>query len=107
MFTIGLGESPKTSYSQLNYGANSLILRYIKEATGKEAAISIEDIDLFKRSIEPSDRYQKLGVLLAQFPPSFKNDSHGHFILKAVIKTFGPYRLAVELRHRSWRTMKT
>jgi uncharacterized protein YecE (DUF72 family) len=44
----------------------------------------------------------KLGALLAQFPPSFKNDNYGQQILLAVIRTFGSYRLAVELRHRSW-----
>jgi uncharacterized protein YecE (DUF72 family) len=40
--------------------------------------------------------------LLAQFPPSFKNDEYGQQILKAVVKAFGQYPLAVELRHRSW-----
>ncbi len=73
-----------------------------KEATGKEAVISQKDVDLFKHSIEPLARYGKLGALLAQFPPSFKNDSFGRQILSAVIKTFNEYRLAVELRHRSW-----
>jgi uncharacterized protein YecE (DUF72 family) len=73
-----------------------------KEATGEEALISQEDIDTFKRSLEPLIRYRKLGALLAQFPPSFVNDSFGQQILSAVMKTFGEYRLAVELRHRSW-----
>jgi len=73
-----------------------------KEATGEEAAISLQDVDVFKSSIEPLVRYGKLGALLAQFPPSFKNDNHGKQILIAVIKTFGQYRLAVELRHHSW-----
>ena len=73
-----------------------------KEATGQEAVISQEDVDLFKHSIEPLARYGKLGALLAQFPPSFKNDGFGQQILGAVIKTFNEYRLAVELRHRSW-----
>jgi len=73
-----------------------------KEATGEEALISQEDVDTFKRSLEPLIRYKKLGALLAQFPPSFVNDSFGQQVLSAVIKTFGEYRLAVELRHRSW-----
>lgn len=47
-------------------------------------------------------RSGKLGALLAQFPPSFKNDTYGRQILNAVINTFGQYRLAVELRNRSW-----
>ncbi len=73
-----------------------------REATGEEAVISQSDVDVFNRSIEPLAKYEKLGALLAQFPPSFKNDGHGQQILGAVIKTFGHYRLAVELRHRSW-----
>jgi uncharacterized protein YecE (DUF72 family) len=73
-----------------------------EEATSEAAAISQGDVDLFKKSIEPLARYGKLGALLAQFPPSFKNDSLGQQILGAVIKTFNEYRLAVELRHRSW-----
>jgi len=76
--------------------------KMFKEATGQEAAISMEDVDQFKHSIEPLAQAGKLGALLAQFPPSFKNDGHGRQILAAVIKAFGQYHLAVELRHRSW-----
>jgi uncharacterized protein YecE (DUF72 family) len=73
-----------------------------EEFTREEAVISQEDIDLFKSSIEPLVNSGKLGALLAQFPPSFKNDTYGRQILNAVIKTFGHYGLAIELRHRSW-----
>ena len=73
-----------------------------QQSTGKDAAISQEDVNLFKRSIEPLAGYGKLGALLAQFPPSFKNDRDGRQVLEAVIQTFGHYNLAVELRHRSW-----
>ena len=76
--------------------------RMYREATGEEAVISQKDVDIFKQSLESLARSGKLGALLAQFPPSFKNDSYGQHILGAVIKTFGQYRLAVELRHRSW-----
>jgi uncharacterized protein YecE (DUF72 family) len=73
-----------------------------KEATGRDAVISQEDIDFFRRSIAPLAEKSKLGALLAQFPPSFKNDDFGRQILGAVTRTFGEYRVAVELRHRSW-----
>jgi uncharacterized protein YecE (DUF72 family) len=73
-----------------------------EEATGEVAAISQDDVDLFKRSLEPLARHGKLGALLAQFPPSFKNDGFGQKIIEAVARTFKEYRLAVELRHRSW-----
>jgi uncharacterized protein YecE (DUF72 family) len=72
------------------------------EATGEAAAISQRDVDIFRRSLEPLARAGKLGALLAQFPPSFKNDSYGQQIIGALGKTFGQYQLAVELRHRSW-----
>jgi uncharacterized protein YecE (DUF72 family) len=73
-----------------------------REATGEEAAISQQDVDIFHRSLEPLVKSGKLGALLAQFPPSFKNDDHGQQIIGAVVRTFGQYPLAVELRHRSW-----
>jgi uncharacterized protein YecE (DUF72 family) len=73
-----------------------------REATGEAAAISLQDVDVFRRSLEPLARAGKLGALLAQFPPSFKNDDYGQQILGALAQTFGQYKLAVELRHRSW-----
>lgn len=76
--------------------------RMFKEATGQDAAISQADVDLFRNSIEPLAKYGKLGALLAQFPPSFKNDGFGRQVLEAVSRIFGEYRLAVELRHHSW-----
>ena len=76
--------------------------RMYEAATGEAAAISQRDVDLFRHSLEPLYKSGKLGALLAQFPPSFRNDRHGQQILSAVTRTFGQYRLAVELRHRSW-----
>jgi uncharacterized protein YecE (DUF72 family) len=73
-----------------------------EKATGQEAVISQEDVDIFKRSIDPLLKSDKLGALLAQFPPSFRNDSFGQRVLTALSRLFGQYRLAVELRHRSW-----
>jgi len=76
--------------------------KMFKEATGEEAVIAQSDIDRFKKCLEPLAKYGKLGALLAQFPPSFKNDDYGKQILGAMAKAFGGYKLAVELRHRSW-----
>ncbi len=73
-----------------------------KEATGKEARISAEDVWIFTESLNPLVKANKLGALLAQFPPSLINDSRGKKILAAVVHIFKSYRLAVELRHRSW-----
>jgi uncharacterized protein YecE (DUF72 family) len=74
-----------------------------KEAMGvDEVVVSQADVDLFRHSIEPLARKNKLGVLLAQFPPSFTNNAGNKNILEAISKAFKEYRLAVELRHRSW-----
>jgi len=73
-----------------------------EEATGRDAVISQQDVDIFSKSLEPLAKSQKLGALLAQFPPSFKNDGYGQQIIGALAKTFGHYPLALELRHRSW-----
>lgn len=73
-----------------------------EEATGEAAVISRDDVELFQKGIEPLVQSGKLGALLAQFPPSFKNDNSGKQILNAVIKSFNAYPVAVELRHRSW-----
>jgi uncharacterized protein YecE (DUF72 family) len=73
-----------------------------QEATGEAAVISPQDVEIFNRSLEPLVRARKLGALLAQFPPSFKNDDYGRQVIGALARTFGQYPLAVELRHRSW-----
>lgn len=76
--------------------------KMFEQATGEVAAVSAADIDLFKAGIEPLASSEKMGALLAQFPPSFINDDSGRQRLGAIIKTFGEYHLAVELRHKSW-----
>jgi uncharacterized protein YecE (DUF72 family) len=73
-----------------------------REVTAEAASISSADVELFKRGIEPLVRSGKMGALLAQFPPSFVDDNYGKQILRATINAFGEYRLAVELRHKSW-----
>jgi len=73
-----------------------------REATGEEAIIDQSDIDLFQKCLEPLMKYDKLGALLAQFPPSFKNDAYGQQVLGAIARAFNECRIAVELRHRSW-----
>jgi uncharacterized protein YecE (DUF72 family) len=73
-----------------------------REATGEDAVIAAADVDLFRRSLEVLAGAGKLGALLAQFPPSFRNDDDGRRVLAAVAGAFGEYPLAVELRHRSW-----
>src|SRR5215212_5981328 len=60
------------------------------------------DIDAFRRGIDPLASTGRLGALLAQFPPSFKDTSASRDYLVGLLRAFAGYPLAVELRHRSW-----
>ena len=74
-----------------------------KAATGHErVAIEQTDIDQFLAGLEPLASAGKLGVLLAQFPPSFTCDATAHDYLGRMMQAFRDCPLAVELRHRSW-----
>jgi uncharacterized protein YecE (DUF72 family) len=60
------------------------------------------DIDEFRRGIDPLAAAGKLGALLAQFPPSFKDSPASRDYLVGLLTAFTGYQVAVELRHRSW-----
>src|SRR5439155_4846325 len=44
----------------------------------------------------------KLGALLAQFPPSFKDTPAAREYVTDLLRAFHDFPIAVELRHRSW-----
>src|SRR5439155_18660249 len=60
------------------------------------------DLDEFRRGIEPLAASGKLGALLAQFPPSFKDMPASRDYLAALLRSLNGYEVAVELRHRTW-----
>jgi uncharacterized protein YecE (DUF72 family) len=60
------------------------------------------DLDDFRRGIDPLASAGKLGALLAQFPPSFKDSPASRDYLLWLLHAFVDYRVAVELRHSSW-----
>jgi uncharacterized protein YecE (DUF72 family) len=60
------------------------------------------DCDEFRRGIEPLARAGKLGAVLAQFPPSFKDTPASREYLRGLLHAFADYRVAVELRHGTW-----
>ncbi len=60
------------------------------------------DLDEFRRGIEPLASSGKLGALLAQFPPSFKDAPASREYLAGLLRAFSGHPVAVELRHRSW-----
>ena len=60
------------------------------------------DLDEFRRGIDPLASAGKLGALLAQFPPSFKNDEASRDYVAWLLRAFSGYSVAVELRHATW-----
>src|SRR5205814_3719886 len=60
------------------------------------------DLDQFRRGIDPLADAGKLGALLAQFPPSFKETPASRDYLASLLAALAGYPVAVELRHRSW-----
>ena len=76
-------------------------LKLFQQFTHKRE-VTQEDVDVFKRGIDPLADADKLGALLCQFPASFKRDDASVEYLTWLLKTFVDYRCAVELRHRSW-----
>jgi len=81
----------------------------LKTAPGSEGAlldllaqVTQSDIDDFRSGIDPLAAAGKLGALLAQFPPSFKDTPASRDYLAQLLHAFSDYPMAVELRHRSW-----
>ena len=60
------------------------------------------DLDEFRRGVDPLAEAGKLGALLAQFPPSFKDTPASRDYVAGLLGFFAGYQMAVELRHRSW-----
>lgn len=81
----------------------------LKTAPGSEGAlldllalVTQSDIDEFRSGIDPLASAGKVGALLAQFPPSFKDSPQARDYLARLLRMFAEYPTAVELRHRSW-----
>jgi uncharacterized protein YecE (DUF72 family) len=64
--------------------------------------LDTDAIDVYRRGIDPLAEAGKIGALLAQFPPSFKQTPESRGYLDALLQRFRGYPMAVELRHRSW-----
>ena len=72
-------------------------------ATGSDPLdLGQQDVDEFRKAIDPLASADKLGALLAQFPASFKNEANSRGYLEWLLQRFREYEVAVELRHRSW-----
>ena len=81
-------------------------LKLFRELThAKGAALPALDpacIDEYRRGMEPLAHSGKLGAVLAQFPPSFKQSPESLGYLDSLLEGLRDYPVAVELRHRSW-----
>ena len=74
-----------------------------QDATGAtDLTVGEADVDEFRTAIDPIQHAGKLGVILAQFPPSFKNQPATRGYLEWLLPSLSGCPLAVELRHRSW-----
>jgi uncharacterized protein YecE (DUF72 family) len=76
--------------------------QFTHERPSNPPDIAEAEIDVFRKGIEPLAAAGKIGALLAQFPPSFKQSSASHDYLDQLLKRFHDYPVAVELRHKSW-----
>jgi uncharacterized protein YecE (DUF72 family) len=65
-------------------------------------AVTLGDVDVFKAAIDPLAQAGKLGALLTQFPPAFRDCTETRSYLAWLLQVFRDYPIAVELRHRSW-----
>ena len=75
---------------------------YTRATGDADKVATTDDVDLMRAALDPLHDAGKLGVLLAQFPPSFKNDGASRDYLTWLLTAFSDSRVAVELRHRSW-----
>lgn len=61
-----------------------------------------KDVDELRLALDPIAAAGKLGALLAQFPASFRNEPDTRAYVEWLLGRFRDYRVALELRHRSW-----
>jgi uncharacterized protein YecE (DUF72 family) len=64
--------------------------------------LSLADVDLFRRGVDPLAAAGRLGAVLIQFPPSFHATPEARAYVDWLLRAFTGYPVAVELRHRSW-----
>jgi uncharacterized protein YecE (DUF72 family) len=64
--------------------------------------VTQEDFDQFRAGILPLAEAGKLGVLLFQYPASFKWSEQNMEAVERTLRSFYDYGKVVELRHKSW-----
>ena len=61
-----------------------------------------DEVDDYRRGIDPVREAGRLGAVLVQFPWSFKADDPAFRHLETIRRDFGDLPLVVEVRHASW-----
>lgn len=65
-------------------------------------AWTTDEVDQVRAAFDVLMNFERLGAVLLQFPWSFKRTEENREWLDDVIRTFTPYPLVVEVRHKSW-----
>jgi uncharacterized protein YecE (DUF72 family) len=70
--------------------------------THDKSPASESDITLFKRAIEPLHESGRLGVVLIQFPWSFRHSDDTRRYVHRLTQSLSPFPAVVEVRHGGW-----
>jgi uncharacterized protein YecE (DUF72 family) len=100
-FDFSLKLHQKFTHQTLHQKSTSPDLPGDGSATALPAATRV-DVEAFFAAIDPLANAGKLGSLLIQFPPSFRDTEDARDYLVWLMRSFEHYPIAVELRHRSW-----
>lgn len=91
-----LNNSPKVSPEF------TFTIKLWQKFTHDQNGFDASDIKTFKASIKPLAENNKISALLIQFPYSFHRTAENMNHLEIILKNFGEYPRAVEMRHNSW-----
>jgi len=70
--------------------------------THEKKPVAEAEVKQYLKAIEPVHRAGRLGVLLAQYPGSFKNNDETRDLLSDLATSFAGFPLVIEFRNRSW-----
>jgi uncharacterized protein YecE (DUF72 family) len=75
---------------------------FAKSSGATDLSVGRDDVDAFRTALDPLASAGRLGPLLVQFPPSFKQEPASTEYLRWLLSAFRDYSVAVELRHSTW-----
>ncbi len=90
------------THPQMLTGAAKTPGRAARDEERAIPSVTGAQVDEFRAVMDPLANAGKLGALLVQFPPSFRQAARSTDYLRWLLGSFADYSPAVELRHRSW-----